>query len=407
MPGYPLFLAAIYVVAGKSILAVRLGQIAVDLGTCGLIALLAWSIAPAHGKRRAALAALWLAALCPFIANYTAVVLSEVLATFWTAAAIVAAVWALGGDVPFPALGRSSRRIAAWAAFGVCVGIATLMRPETPIIMAAAGFGMLWKWWRPRDWPKAIRDLALMVSGLSIVLVPWAVRNWIRFHEFQPLVPRFVHVPGESTTPGFIAWSRTWLVQYNELDVTLYKVGREPIQVSDIPVRAFDSESERSQVSSLIEKQHTDLGISPALDAQFASLAAARAQARPFRTHLWIPVRRVGTIWFTPRAELLPVSSDLWPPWERLPDDPVEATVSLIIWILALASLVIGILGWWRYRSTAIGAFLFGFVLVRTAFFAWVHFTPEPRFVLECFPVLLACGGVWLARASGSDPDVS
>src|SRR5579864_1670326 len=85
VPGYPAFLASIFTFAGNSPRAAMLAQVLVDLGTCFLIALIAARLAPPSARRRVALAGLWLAALCPFIANYSAVVLSEVLVTFLTA----------------------------------------------------------------------------------------------------------------------------------------------------------------------------------------------------------------------------------------------------------------------------------------------------------------------------------
>ena len=47
---------------------------------------------------------------------------------------------------------------------------------------------------------------------------------------------------------------------------------------------------------------------------------------------------------------------------------------------------------------TAALALLVVFMVVRTAFLTQVE-TPEPRYVLECFPALLALGAlVWLPR---------
>src|SRR5207244_2781327 len=85
VPGYPAFLAAIYALFGRTQLAVMLTQAALDLFTCFLTAALAGFIAPKAQRRRVAVAALWLAATCPFVANYAAVLLTEVLATFLTA----------------------------------------------------------------------------------------------------------------------------------------------------------------------------------------------------------------------------------------------------------------------------------------------------------------------------------
>ena len=82
VPGYPAFLAAIFAFFGQSPRAVMVAQALVDLATCFLVALLAARMARPESRRRVALAGLWLAALCPFTANYTSVVLTETLVIF-------------------------------------------------------------------------------------------------------------------------------------------------------------------------------------------------------------------------------------------------------------------------------------------------------------------------------------
>ena len=82
VPGYPAFLAAIYRTLGQSRAAVTSVQVVVDLMTCVLTALIAAQLAPVAKRRLVATIALWLAALCPFTASYTGVVLTETLATF-------------------------------------------------------------------------------------------------------------------------------------------------------------------------------------------------------------------------------------------------------------------------------------------------------------------------------------
>ena len=64
-------------------------QIVVDLATCGVTALDSGEGGPVIATP-GGLIARWLAALCPFTANYTAVVLTETLVTFLTAAALLA-----------------------------------------------------------------------------------------------------------------------------------------------------------------------------------------------------------------------------------------------------------------------------------------------------------------------------
>ena len=84
MPGYPAFLAILYALTGRTgesaRFAVMLAQVVVDLSTCLVIASLAALLASLSNARsntkRAFITALWLAALCPFTANYVAVPLT-------------------------------------------------------------------------------------------------------------------------------------------------------------------------------------------------------------------------------------------------------------------------------------------------------------------------------------------
>src|SRR5437667_10059897 len=152
MPGYPAFLAILYALTGRTSEAARLwvvlAQVGVDLLSCLAIARLAALLACASEdptpNKRVFSVALWLAALCPFTANYTAVPLTEVFATFWTALACCALVIALrrvskpdfllkSAHLPL----RKSAEYMALAA-GLIVGVGTLFRPEAPLLLVAA-----------------------------------------------------------------------------------------------------------------------------------------------------------------------------------------------------------------------------------------------------------------------------
>src|SRR5438034_1360546 len=93
LPGYPLFLASIYSVFGHtSNGAVRIIQGLIDAGTCVLVALLAFYWQPDEKRKRAtAIAALALAAVCPFTVIYSATILTEVPTMFLTVAMCAAA----------------------------------------------------------------------------------------------------------------------------------------------------------------------------------------------------------------------------------------------------------------------------------------------------------------------------
>src|SRR5260370_26768762 len=91
MPGYPAYLALIHAISRRGSDAARLwimlGQVFLDLACCLVIAVLATRCARTESNSRVFLTALWLPALCPFTANYTAGPLTETFAILSTALA--------------------------------------------------------------------------------------------------------------------------------------------------------------------------------------------------------------------------------------------------------------------------------------------------------------------------------
>src|SRR5580704_13486576 len=168
VPGYPAFLAAVFAFAGNSPRAVLLAQVVMDMATCFLIALIAARLAPAAARSRVALAGLWLAALCPFTANYTAVPLTETLTTFLTTLAILVLLETELGKKIDAASGFefTTGLRNPWFLAGIIVGFGTLVRPETPILLVAAGLVLAMKWWRPVNWTKLLRAGLLLAAGV-------------------------------------------------------------------------------------------------------------------------------------------------------------------------------------------------------------------------------------------------
>src|SRR3989441_12308322 len=95
-PGYPLFLAVIYKVFGHTNNgAVRIIQAVIDTASCALVALLAFYWQPDEKRKRAtAIAALALAAVCPFTTIYAVTILTEVPTNFFVVAMCLAATLA-------------------------------------------------------------------------------------------------------------------------------------------------------------------------------------------------------------------------------------------------------------------------------------------------------------------------
>ena len=399
VPGYPAFLAAVFAVAGQSPRAAMLAQVVVDLATCFVIALIAARLAPESSRRRVALAGLWLAALCPFTANYTAVVLTETLVIFLTALGILVL---LQTDVGTAHVARARAFLAnPWLLAGIVVGFGTLVRPETPLLLFAAGLVLLAKWWRPADWMKLTRAGVLLGLGLLIPLVPWAARNWRTLHDVQFLAPRYSELPGEYTPLGFTAWTNTWMWRFRDVYLTQWKVNEEEIVIGELPAYAFDSQDEKERMADLLDEYNEALTIDPSLDQEFREIGRERTERHPLRTYVKVPLLRTLTLWFTPRVELLPSSGHLWPLREEWQDDRPDFLVTLGLSVVNFIYLALALVGAWLARRRPGWALLILFCVVRTLFFVAFVETPEPRYVLECFPAVIALAAqVFTSRGS-------
>jgi hypothetical protein len=405
MPAYPAFLAIVYALTGHTGEAARravlLAQAFVDLSTCVLIgalaALLALLCTEKSNARRAFLIGLWLAAVCPFTANYTAVPLTEIWAIFLTALASLFLVAVTASAAGVSSLGQWSvagrNYWLATALAGFVVGLGTLFRPEAPLLLVTAFLVLAVVLLRRGEFKRLLLTIALMGFAAALPLVPWTIRNARTLHEFQPLTPKDTTLPGELDPKGFMAWERTWLYRVRDCYLVPWKLNGEEIHVSDIPDAAFDTPDERARVATVLEAYNEDLNLTPEEDAVFAQLARERTARHPLRTYFTIPLRRAARIWFTPRIELLPVSGNVFPLMYMRQEDPVDQRVTILLFFLNILYVALALWGAFRLRCSpaarALLCLLFLYVLLRTAFLATLE-TPEPRYVLVCFPALIA-----------------
>jgi hypothetical protein len=188
LPGYPAFLAIVFALFGSdNFRAVMLIQVLIDLGTCWLIADLSKRTFPTEALLgcapgaleykqessgdRAAKVAFLLTALCPFLANYSAAVLTETLEVLFTAMALDFAVIGFNRmamrDAYGPRTSTSAARAAnqsgrnaalkrgfvrlafrssfmyapwlVWAVCGLAIGAAILLRPDGGLLLIGIG----------------------------------------------------------------------------------------------------------------------------------------------------------------------------------------------------------------------------------------------------------------------------
>ena len=392
LPGYPAFLAAIFAIFGvNNSRAVLLIQILFDLGTCFIVA----DLSRRMFSERAAKAAFLLAALCPFLANYAAAALTETLEIFFTALALdfaVRGLAALGRDVDSSATPAP----AIWLGCGFSIGACILLRPDGGILFAAvAGYLFFLALrhtpaGRTDESVPALRLLPLFRAGLILTiatfapLVPWTLRNLHTMHRFQPLAPRYANDSDERVIPGFNRWTKTWMADYTSVQEIYWKLPDDPIDVTRLPQRAFDSRQQRQETEQLFAEYNRDHDIIGDLDARFGALAAERIRSAPLRYYAWLPAVRIADMWLRPRTELLP--SD--PRWWEFDDEPAWIVVSIVFGVINLAYVGAAVSGLLRWREAAsIGLFVL-FLVLRSLFLGTLE-NPEPRYTLECYPVVI------------------
>jgi 4-amino-4-deoxy-L-arabinose transferase-like glycosyltransferase len=387
LPGYPAFLALVFAIFGmENYRAALMVQLFVDIGTCFLIA----DVARRLMSSRAARAAFILAALCPFLATYAAAALTETWEIFLTALALDLALAGLA----------SKGQMRLWLGSGLAIGGAILLRPDGGLLLAAIEFYLLillvaW----PRQSAGSLSHSAMVKAGLIVALaafvplIPWTLRNLHTFHEFQPLAPRYANEADDFVPRGFNRWVKTWMANYVSVEEVFWAVPGSPIDVDNLPTRAFDSDDQGDQTERLLGDYNKVLHVTPDLDARFAALAAQRIQHSRGRYYVWLPLLRVADMWLRPRTEMLPCNTRWWEFDEQLK----WLAVGIAVGILNLLYIGAGLFGLVRARFAPSLGLLLGFVLLRSAFLATLE-NPEPRYTMECYPVVIVLASALFQR---------
>jgi Dolichyl-phosphate-mannose-protein mannosyltransferase len=402
LPGYPAFLAAVFAIFGvEHYRAVLVIQMFVDIATCFLIA----DMARRMVSGRAAKAAFLLAAACPFLASYAAAALTETLEIFFTALAF---------DCAIAGLERlEERQLRPWLGCGLAVGAAILLRPDGGLLLIAIELYLAWLWvsaWRdktpasrPRPHvpshsyiPSHIFLAGLIVALVSVApLVPWAWRNVHTMHRLELLAPRYANEEDEFVPAGFNRWMKTWIADYASVEEIYWPVPGDTVDADKLPARAFDSQEQRQETEQLLADYNQMLHITPALDARFAALAAQRIRQAPLRYYVWLPLLRVADMWLRPRTETLPSDTRWW----EFNDDLKWSVLAVALGIVGLIYVGMAMAGLAKTRAIAFFGLLLTFVVVRSGFLGTLE-NPEPRYTLECYPLVIV-----LAAASLRNTD--
>ncbi len=384
LPGYPAFLVLCFKLFGREHYhAVLLVQIVIDIAGCFVIA----DMARRTLSARAARWAFALAALCPFTANYTVAPLAETLSIFFTAVALDAAV------AGFMLLEDGDFSWSAWVVCGLALAAGIQLRPDGGILLASIGLYLLWRLWKDVGHRERLFWAGALVLVISVApLVPWTVRNWKQFHQFEPLAPRYASDPDEFVPSGFDRWVRTWIVDYTSTEDVYWQVPGSDVDTSLLPSRAFDSDAERRETQAIFDDYEQSHFVGPELNARFDQLGRERIQRNPLRYYVWLPVLRIAGMWLRPRTEMLPLDTRWW----EYADDTQDCVLATLWGVLNLLFVLGAVMGLIRGPRPLYLGMMLMFVLLRSAFLGTME-NPEPRYTLECFPIVLLLAAGWIS----------
>ncbi len=393
LPGYPLFLAACFLLFGiGNFAAVLWMQVAIDLVSCLLLA----SLARGLFGSRAGLVCLALAALCPFTANYSASPLTETLTLTSISAAYLC----------FDRWRHCDKLLNRWVpGIGAALAASLLLRPEQALLALAILPAMAWLALRRRSSvarsqssAQGLAPALLAAACVLLPLLPWTARNWHTFHLVQPLAPRYATDPGEPIPLGFQRWYRSWAIDFASTEEVYWNYDGTAIALADLPGRAFDSPAQQGETARLLADYNLTTNPTAQLDARFEAIARERMRASPVRYYLLLPAARLANMLLRPRTELTGIQLAWW----RWHDSHSQAIFATAYAGLNLIYLVLGVWGWTRWRAAAGSEerlllwAMTAFVLLRCALLLTLD-NSEPRYTLELFPILIVCASA-LAR---------
>ncbi|HEY1804811.1 MAG TPA: glycosyltransferase family 39 protein [Terracidiphilus sp.] len=395
LPGYPIFLATFELLFARIwpntwFTTVFLFQTAVDLVSGLLLA----AFARRQLSARAAEVTLVLAMLCPFTAVYSAIAMTECLSLF----AISLGLYAAGRAITAEASG--TRDVFALILAGCAAALGTLLRPDGIFLCGAIAIGLFFYTLRSclRMQP-ALIAMRRSVAATSIFcfvallpLVPWTVRNWQVFHIFQPLAPRYAD-PGELSIAGARRWLRTWTVDFVDTAVVCWHFPGDFVDPLDIPQRAFDSPQQRAYGLELLAQYNRDYVLTPSLIDRFGAIAAQNIEAHPIRYYFGLPILRDADMMFRPRT--LEFGLDVF--WWRWSEHPTQTVWAVLLGLLNLFYVAAAV--WAFLRRRVPWALMLGSYLILRFILLGAMENPEPRYTVQCFPILIVAAAAALTRS--------
>jgi len=364
-PGLPLLVAGIYELTGGA--HERLARVLLAfVGT--LSVLFAYLIAhrlrramhsPPYGAVNASsavvagLIAAGAVAVYPALLEYQGMLMSEPLAATLLSGAVLAMLWAADRD-----------GLAAWLLPGVLLGATAMVRPEYLGVAFLLGLVVL-AWGARGGWRRSLAAAAILLAGVTLVVLPWTVRNIVALDRAVPI----------STGGGQVLFAGTYLPSDGDPE----RVGAEV--VARHPDLFAPSDARKLRLEQILAR----------LAAQrYPGLETDQALSRMGREQIWDDISgqpleyagflatKVGRIWAHGPREVMRA-----PGW------------TAFHWALAGFGLLgLAVLAWQRRWEALVLATIFVAITALSALLV-----ASPRRALVMLPLVAALAGVgatWL-----------
>jgi hypothetical protein len=181
-------------------------------------------------------------------------------------------------------------------------------------------------------------------------------------------------------------------VEYVSTTDTYWLYDGAPISMKSLPERALDNTRQREETATAYAAYNAGATSTPKVDGMFASLAAERIAAHPFRSYLAMPLGRLADMWLRPRTEFFKLPLEWW----KFNEHPGKSTVCLLYALLDWVMLGLAVAGLRRVRWSSAAAAGVVFVGLRCLLLLTID-NSEPRYTVECLPVVFLLAGVTLA----------
>ncbi|MGC2528287.1 MAG: hypothetical protein WA639_11100 [Candidatus Acidiferrum sp.] len=147
-----------------------------------------------------------------FTANYVAVYLTEILATFLTTLAILIFLAPSAYDLDLTRAKSDLLPSArTWFLGGLVFGLGMFAWPETPLILVAVFLVYALRWWRKLNWGKLGVAGLWVALGVLLPLASWAARYALILGRVRFFSPRYAETIGDVMSPGYYSWKQTWM----------------------------------------------------------------------------------------------------------------------------------------------------------------------------------------------------